>query len=96
MLQARSWHSFRRCSVCGAKATVINVRPGIFGILMWVSSIIGLALAGLYMFYYDFGFGNNNVYVVLVFIVLAFVSGFIEIGRAEALARAHVILQLIT
>lgn len=90
MLQARSWHSFRRCSVCGGKAVVIKVKPGFFGILMWMASIIGLVLAGLYLFYYDLGFGNNDVYVVLLFIIMAFVSGFIEIGRAEALARAQI------
>lgn len=90
MLQARSWHSFRRCGVCGAKAAVIKVKPGAFGILMWASSIIGLVLAGMYMFYYDFGFGNDDVYVVLAFILVAFVSGFIEIGRAEVAARAQI------
>ena len=90
-LQTRNWHNWKRCPLCHEDATIISVKPGPFGIMMWATSIIAMVFVALYVMETDLGFGTGSyTTLILFFLIVSFVSGFFEIGRAEKLARAQI------
>jgi hypothetical protein len=89
-LQSRSWRNWTRCPLCHEDATIISVRPGPFGIVMWATSIIATVLIALLVLGFDLGFGSRDASVVLLFIVISFVCGYFEIRRAEKIAKERI------
>jgi hypothetical protein len=57
---------------------------------MWATSVIAMVLIVLYLLGYGLGFGSRDGSIVLLFIIISFVSGYIEIRRAEKVAKEQI------